>query len=132
MAQVEGKNYRSIYVFSIRLLWKKKSVYKTRVTIILLLKQGDVKMTLNKISVNNAIKKVEEQVAKEEKMSPALKAAIKVLILIVSMLAARLNLTSKNSSKSPVSDTNRKRGSTRKKSNKKPGGAKWSYGNKAN
>ena len=91
---------------------------------------GCIKMTLNKINVNDAIKEVKKLLAKEKKMSPALKAAIKVLILIVSMLADRMNLTSKNSSKPPASDTNRKRGSNRKKSDKKPGGQKGHIGTK--
>ena len=91
---------------------------------------GCIKMTLNKINVNDAIKEVKKLLAKEKKMSPALQAAIKVLILIVSMLADRMNLTSKNSSKPPASDTNRKRGSNRKKSDKKPGGQKGHIGTK--
>ena len=87
-----------------------------------------LKMTLNKININTAIKEVEALLAKEKNLSPALKAAIQMLVIIVSMFAKKWGLTSQNSSKPPSSDPNRQRGSNRKKSNKKPGGQKGRTG----
>ena len=54
-------------------------------------------------------------------MSPAMRASIDMPILVVSLLVNRLNLNSRNSSKSPGSDPNRVK-SPRRKSGKKPGG----------
>lgn len=85
-------------------------------------------MAPNKLSVNKAIKEVESLLAEEKNLSPALKAAIKMLIMLVSLLVNGFGLNSKNSSKPPASDTNRKRGSNREKSDKKPGGQKGHIG----
>lgn len=79
-------------------------------------------MKINKISVNETIKQVEDLLEQEKTISPALKAAIKILVALMSMLIGRLNINSKNSSKPPSEDKNRKRGSKKKKSEKKPGG----------
>jgi transposase len=79
-------------------------------------------MKLNNISANNTIRKVEELLKKERSISPALKTAIKILIALISVLIGRLNINSKNSSKPPSEDKNRKRGSNKEKSKKKPGG----------
>ncbi|MCK4870880.1 MAG: IS66 family transposase [Gammaproteobacteria bacterium] len=87
-------------------------------------------MKLNNVNVNGAIKEVEFLLAKEKNMSPALKAAIKILIMLVTILANSLGVTSKNSSKPPSDDKNRKRGSMNKKSDKKPGGQKGHVGTK--
>ena len=79
-------------------------------------------MKLDGISVNKAIAEIKNLLKKEKNLSPALKASIKILIALVTLFANRTMLNSKNSSKSPSDDENRKRGSTRKKSGKKPGG----------
>ena len=79
-------------------------------------------MKPNKVSVNATIQEVESLLEKEKNISPALKASIKMMILLVDLLSGRANLNSKNSSKPPADDKNRKRGSKNKKSNKKPGG----------
>ncbi len=79
-------------------------------------------MKLNNTSVTSVIQEAEEIIEKDESLSPAIKATIKMLIMFVSLLAARLNLNSKNSSKPPADDKNRKRGSRNKNSDKKPGG----------
>ena len=57
----------------------------------------------------------------ERDISPALKSALEVILLLVSVLLNRVTLTSKNSSKPPSSDPNRKKGN-RKKSDKPSGG----------
>ena len=79
-------------------------------------------MKLNSVSVNDAIKQVEDLIEKEKSISPALKAAIKILVTLMTIVIGRLNINSKNSSKPPSEDKDRKRGSNRKKSEKKPGG----------
>lgn len=79
-------------------------------------------MKLNNISINTAIKEAEELIEKDSSLSPAIKTTIKMLIMLISLLAGRLHLNSKNSSKPPADDKNRKRGSNNKKSGKKPGG----------
>lgn len=73
-------------------------------------------MTVENINVEAAIKPVKDLVAAEKDLSPALKASLEVLFLLVTILANRLGLNSKNSSKPPSSDPNRK------KESKEPGG----------
>jgi len=87
-------------------------------------------MKIDGISVNKAIAEVECLLKKEKNLSPALKAAIKLLIVLMSLFVARLQSNSKNSSKPPADDKNRKRGSNREKSNKKPGGQSGHVGRK--
>lgn len=79
-------------------------------------------MKLKQISVQETIKNVQNLLREESTISPALKAAIELLLCFVSTLANRFKLTSSNSSTPPSSDVNRKRGSKRKKSDKKAGG----------
>jgi transposase len=87
-------------------------------------------MKLNNVSVNSAIQQAEELLEKEKTITPALKAAIKVLIVLISVLANRFGANSKNSSKPPSEDKNRRRGSNREKSGKKPGGQNGHVGAK--
>lgn len=79
-------------------------------------------MNLNKISIHAVIQEAEEMIETNASLSPAIKSTIKMLIMLITLLASRLNLTSKNSSKPPAEDKNRKRGSRNKNSDKKPGG----------
>ncbi len=79
-------------------------------------------MTFSHINVEEAVKKVKDLVAREEaSISPALKAGIDVLLLLISILVNRLGLNSKNSSKPPSTDPNRTK-QPRKKGDRKPGG----------
>lgn len=87
-------------------------------------------MQLNKLSVGATIKDAEKLIENDPSLSPAIKATIKMLIMLVSLMAGRLNLNSKNSSKPPSDDKNRKRGSKNKKSDKKPGGQNGHVGTK--
>lgn len=87
-------------------------------------------MKFSRVSANNAIQKVKELLGKEQSISPALKAAIKILIALMSTLICCINITSKNSSKPPADDKNRKRGSKKGKSGKKPGGQDGHVGTK--
>lgn len=79
-------------------------------------------MKLNNINVEETIEKTRTLLAEEKGISPALKSAIEVILLVVTLLLQRQGLTSSNSSKPPASDSNRKRGSNQKQSNRKPGG----------
>ncbi len=85
-------------------------------------------MKLNNIDVNSTLKNAKELLTQEKNMSPGLKAMVELLILIISLLASRLGLNSKNSSKPPSSDPNRKKQSKRNTSGKKAGGQKGRKG----
>lgn len=79
-----------------------------------------VKITKLKITdtINNARKLLET----DKQISPALKAMMEMLLMIVALLAGRLSLSSDNSSKPPSSDQNREKKKKDKDSQKKPGG----------
>ena len=64
-------------------------------------------MTVDHINVGASIKQVNDLMAAEGNLSPALKASIEVLLLLISILVNRLGLNSKNSSKPPSTDPNR-------------------------
>lgn len=78
-------------------------------------------MTVDNINVDAAIKRVNDLIAAEKDLSPALKASLEVLLLLVTILANRLGLNSKNSSKPPSSDPNRKK-DFKEQGERKPGG----------
>lgn len=85
-------------------------------------------MTLKNINVAEAIEKARGLLSKEKNISAALKAAIEVLLLLMTLLFQQKGLNSRNSSKPPSDDKNRKRGSNKKKSTRKPGGQKGRKG----
>lgn len=73
------------------------------------------------LDINKTIAEARDLLQKESQISPAFRAMFEMLLVIVAMLAQRLGLSSKNSSKPPSIDPNRlKKG--RSKSGKKPGG----------
>jgi transposase len=78
-------------------------------------------MTIDSINVEAAIKRVNDLIAAEKDLSPALKASLEVLVLLVTILSNRLGLNSKNSSKPPSSDPNRKK-ELKEPGERKPGG----------
>jgi len=78
-------------------------------------------MTVENINVEATIKRVNDLIAAEPDLSPALKASLEVLLLLVTILSNRLGLNSKNSSKPPSSDPNRKK-ELKEPSERKPGG----------
>ena len=98
---------------------KKNLVLKT--CVIVVSQTRGYRMTLDHINVDESIKRVKDLIDAEIDLSPALKASIDVLLLLVSILLNRLGLNSKNSSKPPSTDPNRKKKS-RKTSDRKPGG----------
>jgi transposase len=61
-------------------------------------------LTVDKIDVEATIKKVQQLLAEEAHLSSALRAALEVLIVLVQLLANRLSLNSRNSSKPPSTD----------------------------
>jgi transposase len=78
-------------------------------------------MTVENVNVEASIKTAKELIAKEKNLSPALKVALDVLLLLVTILANRLGLNSKNSSKPPASDPNREK-KLKEPGDRKPGG----------
>ncbi len=85
-------------------------------------------MKIEDIDVDSAINSVKELLNKEKDLSPALKSAMEVLLILVTLVLNRITLNSKNSSKPPSTDPNRKKSDNKGKSNKKPGGQKGHNG----
>lgn len=82
-------------------------------------------MKINKIDVGETIERAREMLANEKGISPALLSVIEVLLLLVSIMAERLSLNSKNSSKPPSTDINKNaddKKSDKQKSKRNPGG----------
>ena len=84
-------------------------------------------MTIENIDVEATIKKAQRLILEDKELSTGAKSMFEVLILIISLLANRLNLNSTNSSKPPSSDPNREK-EPRAKTGKKPGGQKGHVG----
>ena len=78
-------------------------------------------MKIESIDIDASIGKVQEMLKKEKGVSPSMKAAIEVLVLLVTLLINRMKLNSSNSSKPPSMDPNRKR-KEKNNSGKKQGG----------
>jgi transposase len=66
-------------------------------------------LKVDNLDVEATIKKVQELLAQEQNLSPALRSTLDVLLLVVQLLVNRLTLNSRNSSKPPSSDPNRER-----------------------
>lgn len=75
-------------------------------------------MTIDTINVETTVKRVKDLIAAEKDVSPALKASLEVLLLLVSILVNRLGLNSSNSSKPPSTDPN----PARRRREPRPGG----------
>lgn len=84
-------------------------------------------MTIDNINIDITLKRVEALLLEDKDLSPSTKSLLEVLVLIVTLLANRLNLNSKNSSKPPSTDQNRKK-TRRTKSSKQPGGQEGHVG----
>jgi transposase len=78
-------------------------------------------MTLNKVSIVQAMNNAKNALANDKTISLATKLAMELLITLLSILVARLHLNSSNSSKPPSLDPDRKK-TSRKKSNRPKGG----------
>jgi transposase len=84
-------------------------------------------LKIESIDIDAAIHTVKQLLDQDPNLSPALKSAMEVLILLVSVLVNRITLNSKNSSKPPSSDPDRLKPS-RKKSDKSTGAQKGHVG----
>ncbi len=84
-------------------------------------------MKINGIDVDATLKKVETVLSEEEGLSPAIRSVVELLVLLITLLLSRLNQDSRNSSKPPSSDQDRKKAS-RAKGDKKAGGQKGHVG----
>jgi transposase len=79
-------------------------------------------LTVDNIDVAATIKKVQQLLAEEAHLSPALRSTLDVLLLVVQLLVNRLSLTSRNSSQPPSKDRFPVREKPAKDDAKKPGG----------
>lgn len=84
-------------------------------------------MELKDIDVESTLNEAKALLEQEKDLSPAIKATMKMLILVVQLFVSRLGLNSRNSSKPPSTDPNRPKKQT-KKSDNKPGGQKGHLG----
>lgn len=80
------------------------------------------KMKVDKVSINETLKKAEKLLKEEQYLSSAIRAMFELLILLIRVLTNNLTVNSSNSSIPPSADKNRKRGSKKEKSDKNPGG----------
>ena len=64
-------------------------------------------MTIENINIDETLKNASKLIAEDKELSPATKSLLEVLVLIITLMANRLNLNSKNSSKPPSTDPNR-------------------------
>jgi transposase len=78
-------------------------------------------MTIDNIDVTATLKRVEKLLANDKTLSDSTRSLMEVMVLIVTLMANRLNLSSRNSSKPPSSDPNREK-KPKKKGERKPGG----------
>jgi len=83
-------------------------------------------MKIENIDIEATIEKAQLLIREDKQLSAATKSMFEIMILIITLLANRLNLNSTNSSKPPSSDPNRKK--TKSKTGKKPGGQKGHVG----
>ena len=84
-------------------------------------------MTINNVDLDVTLKKVETLLSEEKGLSLAMRSMVELLVLLIKLLVNRLNLNSRNSSKPPSSDPNRKK--VRKaKGDRKAGGQKGRVG----
>jgi len=84
-------------------------------------------LTIDSIDVEAAIRNAKRLLEEERDLSPALRSALEILLLLVTVLMNRVTLNSTNSSKPPASDLNRKKVS-RQKSDRSSGGQKAHLG----
>jgi transposase len=78
-------------------------------------------MTIDNIDVTATLERVKKLLAEDKTLSDSTRSLMEVMVLIVTLMANRLNLSSRNSSKPPSSDPNREK-QPRKKGDRKPGG----------
>ena len=74
--------------------------------------------------MDSAIESVKQSLKKEKGLSPAFRASLELLLVLVKLLLDRVTLNSSNSSIPPSADPNRKKHPSRGKRTRKPGGQK--------
>lgn len=79
-------------------------------------------LTINNMDIEVALQKVEKLLSEEKGMSPAMRSMVELLVLLITLLAGRLN---RNSRKSFSGDPNRRKES-KSKGERKAGGTKGS------
>ena len=84
-------------------------------------------MKIESIDIQATIEKAQSLIREDKQLSMATKSMFEIMILIITLLANRLNMNSTNSSKPPSSDPNRKK-KPQSKTGKKPGGQKGHVG----
>jgi len=84
-------------------------------------------MKIDSIDIEATIEKARVLIDDDKHMSTATKSVVELLILLIGLLANRLNLNSTNSSKPPSSDPNRKK-RPKPKTGRRPGGQKGHIG----
>ena len=78
-------------------------------------------MKIENLNISKSIENLKQLLSEEKNISPVMRAAIEMILVIVSLLAGRALLNSSNSSKPPSSDPNRKK-PKKETSGKKQGG----------
>lgn len=84
-------------------------------------------MKIEKINIDKTVGNVKKLLDEDPNVSPALKGAIGLLIMLVTLLLNQVGLNSSNSSKPPSSDLNRKK-KKKESCTRKPGGQKGHNG----
>jgi transposase len=84
-------------------------------------------MNIDNIDIHATIEKARAVIRDDKQMSAGTKSIVEILILVITLLANRLNLNSTNSSKPPSSDPNRKK-KPRPKTGRNKGGQKGHIG----
>ena len=84
-------------------------------------------MKIENIDIQATIEKAQAIIGDDKHMSAGTKSIVEILILVITLLANRLNLNSANSSKPPSSDPNRKK-KPKSKTGRKKGGQKGHIG----
>ena len=79
-------------------------------------------MKADKINITETVESARKLLEADKKISPALRAMVEMLLMIITLLAGKLGLNSQNSSKPPSTDPNRKKKTGGNKGNNKPGG----------
>jgi transposase len=84
-------------------------------------------MKIEAIDIQTTIENAKAIIREDKQLSASTRSIVEILIVVITLLANRLNLDSTNSSKPPSGDPNRKK-RTRAKSDKKAGGQKGHVG----
>ncbi len=84
-------------------------------------------MKIDNIDIQATIEKAQAVIRDDKQMSAGTKSVVEILILVITLLANRLNLNSTNSSKPPSSDPNREK-KPKPKTGKNKGGQKGHVG----